>query len=57
MKSTSIFRAAWLAGCLALAACGVDGPPISPTPDAGAAPEPGAGFSGDAYIGIRADDI
>ncbi|MDF3607663.1 hypothetical protein PE067_16870 [Paracoccus sp. DMF-8] len=34
---------------LALAACGVDGPPVAP---GAAAPEPGVSISGEARIGV-----
>lgn len=37
-----------LAGCLALAACGVDGPPVAPD-----SPTPGISMGGEAYIGVR----
>lgn len=42
-----------LIALLLLAACGVDGPPIAPAP----ASAPGIAVSGDAMIGIRADDL
>lgn len=42
-------KALILAAVLALAACGVDGPPV--------APQPGVSFDGDARIGIRTDDL
>lgn len=37
---------------LALAACGVDGPPEAPQ-----SPRPGITISGDASLGVRADDL
>lgn len=36
---------------LALAACGVDGPPVAPQS------QPGVTVSGDARIGMRTDDL
>ncbi len=38
-----------LIALLALTACGVDGPPVRPAPDA---PAPGVTVSGDARIGV-----
>lgn len=42
-----------LAATLALAACGVDGPPAAPQ----AAAEPGVSFDAEASIGVRTDDL
>jgi len=44
-----------LIAILALAACGVDGPPVAPV--AQVAPAPGVTVTGDARIGIRTDDL
>lgn len=43
--------------CLALAGCGVDGPPVRPAAAPNAAPPPGITVSGEARIGMRADDL
>ena len=40
-------RLAALILLLALAACGVDGPPVAP------GPQPGVSVTGDAYVGMR----
>lgn len=42
-----------LIAVLALAACGVDGPPVRPSPKADQ--ESGITISGDAYIGVRTE--
>lgn len=44
-----------LGALLALAGCGVDGPPLRPV--AASSPTPGISVSGDARIGIRSDDL
>ena len=46
MKALILFAA------LALAACGVDGPPVAPQ-----ASQPGISFDGEASIGVRTDDL
>lgn len=45
-------KALVLAATLALAACGVDGPPAAPQPA-----QPGISVDGDMRIGVRTDDL